>query len=93
MAGCASRPPASTPRAAATSSWPACVDLARVHGITFAYHHAPTRQRVDQYVATHGRRPLLDFGELGLLTPNVRATHMVHLDDAELKVLIGSGAT
>jgi cytosine/adenosine deaminase-related metal-dependent hydrolase len=68
-------------------------DLARVHGITFAYHHAPTRPSVDQYVAAHGRRPLLDFAELGLLTPNVRATHMVHLDDTELKVLIGSGAT
>jgi|RhiMetdeSRZDD1v2_1073273.scaffolds.fasta_scaffold56037_1 5-methylthioadenosine/S-adenosylhomocysteine deaminase len=68
-------------------------DLARQHGVTFAYHHASSREPVDQYVATHGRRPLLDWADLGILTPNVRATHMVHLDDEELKLLVASGAT
>jgi 5-methylthioadenosine/S-adenosylhomocysteine deaminase len=68
-------------------------DLARARGITFAFHHASSRQPVEQYVAAHGRRPLLDGADLGLLTRNARATHMVHLDDDELKVLAASGAT
>jgi cytosine/adenosine deaminase-related metal-dependent hydrolase len=68
-------------------------DLARDRGVTFAFHHASSRQPVEQYVATHGRRPLLDGADLGLLTRNARATHMVHLDDDELKVLVASGAT
>jgi 5-methylthioadenosine/S-adenosylhomocysteine deaminase len=68
-------------------------DLARARGVTFAYHHASSRQPIDQYVAAHGRRPLLDWADLGLLFPGVRATHMVHLDDAELRVLAGSGAS
>ncbi len=67
-------------------------DLARARGVTFAYHHASSRPPVDQYVAAHGRRPLLDWAELGLLGRHVRATHMVHLDDEELKVLAGSEA-
>lgn len=68
-------------------------DLARAHAVTLAYHHASTPAAVEQHIAAHGRRPLLDFAELGLLAPNVRATHMVHLDETEVKVLAGSGAT
>jgi cytosine/adenosine deaminase-related metal-dependent hydrolase len=68
-------------------------DLARARGITFAFHHGSSRQPVEQYVATHGRPPLLDGADLGVLTRNARATHMVHLDDEELKVLAASGAT
>jgi 5-methylthioadenosine/S-adenosylhomocysteine deaminase len=68
-------------------------DLATARGVTFAYHHASFPQPVDQYVAARGRRPLLDFADLGLLTRNVRATHMVHLDDDELRVLGASEAT
>jgi 5-methylthioadenosine/S-adenosylhomocysteine deaminase len=68
-------------------------DLARARGITFAFHHASSRQPVEQYVAAHGRRPLLVGADLGVLARNARATHMVHLDDEELKVLAASGAT
>lgn len=68
-------------------------DLARARGVTFAYHHAPTPQLVDAHVAAHGRRPLLDWADLGLLAPNVRATHVVHVDDDEVRALARSGAT
>ncbi|MGH7320349.1 MAG: amidohydrolase family protein [Candidatus Rokuibacteriota bacterium] len=67
--------------------------LADAHGVTFAYHHGNTRQNVDAYVAAHGRRPLLEWADLGLLAANVRTTHMVHLDDAELRALVASGAS
>jgi len=67
--------------------------LADRYRTTFAYHHAPTRQTVDAYVAQHGRRPLLAHAANGLLAPNVRTTHMVHLDDADLDAVVGSGAS
>jgi cytosine/adenosine deaminase-related metal-dependent hydrolase len=67
--------------------------LASEKGVGLAYHHASSRQPVDQYVATHGRRPLLDFSDLGILGPDVRTVHMVHLDAAELDVLVRSGAS
>jgi cytosine/adenosine deaminase-related metal-dependent hydrolase len=67
--------------------------LASDTGVGLAYHHASSRQPVDQYVATHGRRPLLDFADLGILGPDVRTVHMVHLDEAELDVLVQSGAS
>ena len=67
--------------------------LASDRGVGLAYHHASSRQPVDQYVATHGRRPLLDFADLGILGPDVRTVHMVHLDEAELDVLVESGAS
>jgi len=67
--------------------------LADRHATTFTFHHASSLEPVDAYVAKHGRRPFLDFGELGILGPNVRATHMVHLDDDELRILAESGTT
>lgn len=67
--------------------------LADRHETTFTFHHASSLEPVEAYVAEHGRRPFLDFAELGILGPNVRATHMVHLDDDELRVLAASGTT
>lgn len=59
----------------------------------FTFHHASSLEPVAAYVAENGRRPLLDFADLGLLAPNTRTTHMVHLDDDELAVLAASGAS
>ena len=67
--------------------------LASEKRVGLAYHHASSRQPVDQYVATHGRRPLFDFADLGILGPDVRTVHMVHLDAAELDLLVRSGAS
>jgi 5-methylthioadenosine/S-adenosylhomocysteine deaminase len=67
--------------------------LASDRGVGLAYHHASSREPVDEYVAAHGRRPLLDFADLGILGPDVRTVHMVHLDQAELDVLVRSGAS
>lgn len=67
--------------------------MADRHATTFTFHHASSVEPVDAYVAKHGRRPLLDHAELGILGPNTRTTHMVHLDDDELAVLAESGAS
>jgi len=66
--------------------------LTEAEGIGFTFHHASSIEPVDAYVAAHGRRPLLDFADLGILGPGVLATHMVHLDDDELAELARSGA-
>ena len=68
-------------------------DLADARGVTYAFHHASTRQQIEHYVAENGSRPLVDFAEEGILGPNVRATHMVHLDEDELRCLVASGAS
>lgn len=67
--------------------------IATAQGVSFHYHHGSNRGSVDAYIANHGRRPLLDFAELGILAPNVRTTHMIHLNDDEVKVLAQSGAS
>ena len=67
--------------------------LADARGTTFTFHHASSVEPIDAYVAEHGRRPFLDFADLAILGPNVRATHMVHLDDDELNVLCESGTS
>jgi cytosine/adenosine deaminase-related metal-dependent hydrolase len=67
--------------------------LADRHGTTLAYHQSPTRQIVAAYLAERGRRPVIDCAEQGLLAPNVRTTHMVHLDDAEVDAVVASGAS
>jgi len=66
--------------------------LVDAEGIGFTFHHASSLEPVAAYVAEHGRRPLLDFADLGILGPGVLATHMVHLDDDELAELARSGA-
>jgi cytosine/adenosine deaminase-related metal-dependent hydrolase len=67
--------------------------LADERRTTFTFHHASSVEPVDAYVARHGRRPLIDYAELGILGRNTRTTHMVHLDDAELAALAASGAS
>jgi len=69
------------------------MEIADRNGVTFHYHHGSTRESVEAYVSRHGRRPLLDFADLGVLAPNVRTTHMVHLNDDEVQVLAESGAS
>jgi cytosine/adenosine deaminase-related metal-dependent hydrolase len=68
-------------------------DLADEHGLTYSFHHGSTRQQVDGYLAAHNRRPFVDYAEEGILGPNVRATHMVHLDADELAALVASGTS
>ena len=67
--------------------------LADRHATSFTFHHGSSVEPVEAYIAAHGRRPLLDFDDLGILGANTRTTHMVHLDDDEMAVLIESGAS
>lgn len=67
--------------------------LADRHATTLAYHQSPTRSIVEASLRERGRRPIIACAEQGLLAPNVRTTHMVHLDDAEVAAVAASGAS
>jgi cytosine/adenosine deaminase-related metal-dependent hydrolase len=68
------------------------MEIATSHALTFHFHHG-SRRRNGVNEGPHGKRPLLKFAELDILAPHVRMTHMVHLDDQEIAVLISSGAS
>jgi 5-methylthioadenosine/S-adenosylhomocysteine deaminase len=63
--------------------------LARGTGLTF--HLSPSVSDVTAYLARTGRRPLVHLDSLGALGPHVLVAHAVHLDDAEVDVLLRSG--
>jgi len=68
------------------------MEIATSHALTFHFHHG-MRSSIEDYESQQSKRPLLRFAELGILAPHVRMTHMVHLDDQEIGVLISSGAS
>jgi cytosine/adenosine deaminase-related metal-dependent hydrolase len=67
--------------------------IARSRGITLHFHHGGSRTTVDAYADRLGKRPVEHFEELGLLAPNTRMSHMVHLDAREIAILARTGAT
>jgi 5-methylthioadenosine/S-adenosylhomocysteine deaminase len=55
-------------------------------------HVHETQDEIDQGLANYGSRPLHRLQELGLLTPNLVAVHMTHLEDSEIQQFARSGA-
>ena len=63
--------------------------VTRRTGLTF--HLSPSVSDVDAYLARTGWRPLLHLDRLGVLGSHVLVAHAVHVDDAEVEVLLRSG--
>ncbi len=59
-------------------------------GLTF--HLSPTTDDADAYLARTGVRPLVHLDRLGVIDARVAVAHAVHLDDAEVEVLLDRGA-
>src|SRR5258708_7465132 len=57
--------------------------------IIFLPHHST--QEIDACVAAHGMRPIERLWNLGLLTPALNATHIVHLNAQDLNLLQRTG--
>ncbi|MCW8963252.1 MAG: amidohydrolase family protein, partial [Gammaproteobacteria bacterium] len=55
-------------------------------------HLHETQDEIDQGMTGHGSRPLHRLDELGLLTPNLMAVHMTHLQDEEIERFSRTGA-
>jgi len=66
-------------------------DLARARGVNLTMHLSPTRSDPEVYLERHGRRPVVQLGELGVLGRHLLLAHGVWFDDAEVDLVLESG--
>ncbi|MGH9136178.1 MAG: amidohydrolase family protein [Acidimicrobiales bacterium] len=70
----------------------AASDLARAADTQLTFHLSPTAADAEAYLARTGSRPLVHLARLGALGTHVLIAHCVHVDDAEVDVLVGTDA-
>jgi 5-methylthioadenosine/S-adenosylhomocysteine deaminase len=63
-------------------------ELARRRGVGLTFHMSPHDRDPTSYLERTGRRPFVHLEELGVLGAHVLVAHAVHLDDAELDVVV-----
>ena len=63
-------------------------ELARRHGAGLTFHISPHGGDALSYLDRTGRRPVDHFDRLGALGPHVLLAHAVHLDEAEMQVVL-----
>ncbi len=63
-----------------------CAETARKLNLPFHIHLAETEQEVRDCVAAHGTTPVRWLDSTGILSPNVVAAHVVHVDDEEITI-------
>jgi 5-methylthioadenosine/S-adenosylhomocysteine deaminase len=68
-------------------------ELAREEDLPVHIHLSETHHEVDECVATHGVRPAHLLDRVGLVGPNLVAAHGVYLEQDEIELLAGAGAT
>ena len=66
----------------------AAARLAAERDAIMSFHLSPTPADAESYLARTGHRPFVHLDRLGVLGSNTLAGHAVHLDDAELDVLV-----
>jgi 5-methylthioadenosine/S-adenosylhomocysteine deaminase len=64
--------------------------LAREASTHLTFHLSPSVADVDQYLARTGRRPVEHLADLGVLGPELVVAHGVHVDEAELDLIVDS---
>lgn len=67
-------------------------DLAAEHDALVHIHAAENEGEIELVTSAHGERPVELLDRLGLLRPGTLLAHAVHLTDAEIDRLAGSGA-
>jgi 5-methylthioadenosine/S-adenosylhomocysteine deaminase len=65
-------------------------ELARRRGSGLTFHLSPHAGDPASYVARTGRRPFVHLDALGVLGRHVLVAHAVHLDDAELDIVLAT---
>lgn len=68
----------------------AASDLARERATGLTFHLSPSDADAAAYLDRTGKRPAVHLAELGALGPHVLIGHGVHLDDAEVDVVVGT---
>ena len=71
--------------------WKAARELATEFGTGMSFHMSPAKLDPESFVEEFGHRPMIHLQEIGVLDKDVVMTHVVHVDDQELKVLADSG--
>jgi len=66
----------------------AASELARHHATGLTFHLSPSEADADSYLARTGHRPVLHLDSLGALGPHALLAHAVHLDDAEVDIVL-----
>lgn len=66
----------------------AASEFARANDTSITFHLSPTDSDPASYLARTGHRPVVHLDRLGALGPHVLVAHGVHLDDAEIDVLV-----
>jgi cytosine/adenosine deaminase-related metal-dependent hydrolase len=61
-------------------------------GVRLYTHISESADEVQQCLAEHGVRPVRLLADQGFLRPGTVLVHCVHLDDADIELLAGSGA-
>jgi len=70
-----------------------CAEIARELNLVFHIHLSETEQEVRDCIAAHGTTPVRWLDAIGVLSPNVVAAHVIHVDDEEITILKERGVT
>ena len=73
--------------------WKAAKQLSDERGVGMSFHMSPAQLDPDGFIAEFGQRPMVHLAELGVLDRNVAITHVVRIDDNELRLIAESGAS
>ncbi|CAN5262260.1 amidohydrolase [soil metagenome] len=71
--------------------WLAAKLIADKSGSGITAHMSPAILDPEWYLANTGRRPIEHLDHLGVLGSNISLTHVVHIDDNEVRVLADTG--
>ncbi len=71
--------------------WQAAREIATRHQTGLSFHMSPAAMDPDGFGQYFGRRPFEHLADLGVLGPDTIATHCVHVNDAELKIMAETG--
>lgn len=75
------------PYTVSNKTFESVVTYAEQLGLSIHTHLHETQDEISQSVATYGVRPIQRLADLGLLGPNLIATHCVHLQKHEIDLL------
>ena len=66
-------------------------DLSCQMGSPLQIHLSETREEVASTLREKGKRPVAYLNDIGMLSPGLIAVHAVHLEEAEMALMAGSG--
>ncbi|MGH1489552.1 MAG: amidohydrolase family protein [Acidimicrobiales bacterium] len=69
----------------------AATELARDRNVGMTFHLSPSTSDQESYLERTGKRPIVHLGSLGVLGQHLAIAHAVHIDEAEIELLVDTG--